>query len=121
MIRRYWYQWLFGLGALSIVIGLFALMVWAIPFPAYGLWIITMTLVTFLFYALDKYQATGHGTRVPEIILHLLCLGGGFIGTGLGMVFLHHKSNAQRHLNFRIIALLAFGLHSLFYGLFIRG
>jgi uncharacterized membrane protein YsdA (DUF1294 family) len=69
----------------------------ASEWPPVLLWPLVSTPFTFLFYWFDKHQAQGSGARVPEVILLLLALGGGFIGGFLAMKQLRHKT---RHLSF---------------------
>ena len=46
----------------------------------YLLWLVSTGVVTFVLYGFDKMQAKYDGGRVPEIVLHLLALAGGFAG-----------------------------------------
>jgi uncharacterized membrane protein YsdA (DUF1294 family) len=66
------------------------------------LWIylITITLITFLFYGYDKYQAINQKSRIPEVVLHLLALAGGTIGAFAGQFFFRHKT---KKLSFRVV------------------
>jgi uncharacterized membrane protein YsdA (DUF1294 family) len=60
----------------------------------YGAWLAAITVVTFLVYGLDKLSAKRQGmARVPQKILHLLALAGGFVGAGLGMFIFRHKTD----------------------------
>ncbi len=44
-------------------------------------------------YGYDKHQSEKEGAwRVPEAVLHLLSLAGGFIGAFLGWSFYRHKT-----------------------------
>ena len=61
----------------------------------YLLWVLTLSIVTLLFYGYDKLQAKRGGWRVPERVLHVLGLVGGFLGGWLGMVVFRHKKNKQ--------------------------
>lgn len=65
----------------------------------YLIWIVVLTLTTFLMYGLDKLLSkTGTGqVRAPELILHALSALGGFIGGWLGVWAFDHKSNFQKH------------------------
>ena len=54
-------------------------------------WWLAWGITTFVFYGYDKMQAKRGGWRVPEIVLHLLGLVGGFIGGWLGMFLFRHK------------------------------
>jgi len=69
------------------------------------LWIylITITLITFLFYVYDKYQAIHQNTRIPEAVLHLLTLAGGTIGAIAGQLLFRHKT---KKLSFRVVFII---------------
>ena len=70
--------------------------------PVHPLWIylIALTLITFIFYGYDKYQSMHRKNRVPEAVLHVLALLGGTIGALAGQLIFHHKT---RKLKFRLI------------------
>ncbi len=59
------------------------------------LWVGALSLVTFGIYGYDKAQAQGGGSRVPEVVLHLLGLLGGTPGAFIGMRMFHHKTSKQ--------------------------
>jgi uncharacterized membrane protein YsdA (DUF1294 family) len=50
------------------------------------------SLVTFVFYALDKNAARKGAWRIPEAQLHLLALIGGWPGAMLAQQIIRHKS-----------------------------
>ena len=56
-----------------------------------GLFII-WNLVTFAFYAVDKYKAVRHLWRIPEKILLGLAIFGGGLGAFLAGQIVHHKT-----------------------------
>lgn len=56
------------------------------------IWILAVSLVTFILYGYDKTQARLGGGRVPEIVLHGLALAGGFLGGWLGRWIFRHKT-----------------------------
>jgi len=56
------------------------------------IWILSVSVITFLMYGYDKAQAQNNGSRVPEIVLHGLALAGGFLGGWLGRAVFHHKT-----------------------------
>ena len=59
----------------------------------YPCWLICLSVVTFLFYGYDKIQSEIYGAwRIPETVLHLLSLIGGFIGAFIGRRFFRHKT-----------------------------
>ena len=71
--------------------------------PALGLawsWIFGITIVSFFTYGYDKSIAGRNVTRVPEIVLHLLTLLGGTLGSFLGMQIFRHKTQKK---SFRIV------------------
>jgi len=83
---------------LSVVIGI---ALWHFT-RIHPLWIylFTLTLIAFLFYGYDKYQAINRNNRIPEAVLHLLTLAGGTIGAIAGQLLFRHKT---KKLSFRVI------------------
>lgn len=67
-------------------------------------WWVIWGVVTFLYYGYDKRQAQSGGWRVPESILLLLPVIGGFIGGWAGMYGLRHKTQHTRFLVVMIAA-----------------
>ncbi len=76
--------------------------------PLYPAWIVTLSVVTFVWYGFDKSQSKRGGLRVPEIVLQLLTLAGGFPGGWLGRALFRHKT---RHDEFRTVLILSTLLH----------
>jgi uncharacterized membrane protein YsdA (DUF1294 family) len=54
-------------------------------------WIVALSIATFVMYGVDKLQARRTGLRVPEKVLHVLALLGGAIGGWAGMLLFRHK------------------------------
>ena len=75
-------------------------------------WLIAINLVTFLVYGIDKGMAQIIPARVPELLLHLLALAGGFIGGWGGMFAFHHKTNWKAHPLFPIILTISTLIYS---------
>ncbi len=75
------------------------------PAP-YALWLISTSLVSFALYGHDKFQGSRGGGRIPEAVLHLLALSGGFAGGWLGRVLFRHKTRKTRFLFILILATL---------------
>jgi uncharacterized membrane protein YsdA (DUF1294 family)/cold shock CspA family protein len=59
------------------------------------LWVAALSIATFGVYGWDKAQAKGDGTRVPEVILHLLDALGGSPGGFIAMRVFHHKTSKR--------------------------
>lgn len=95
---------------LAAVIGLavIGLALWQLTSLHPGwIYLIAVSVITFLFYGFDKYQARQNGTRIPEAVLHLLALAGGTIGALLGQILFRHKTKKwQFRLVFILIALV---------------
>jgi uncharacterized membrane protein YsdA (DUF1294 family) len=84
----------------------------------YWLWLAAASVITFLLYGYDKAQSKNGGWRVPEIVLHLLALAGGFPGGWLGRSVFRHKTKKAI---FVLVLVVSTALHlGLVYWLFIR-
>lgn len=53
---------------------------------------VTVNIIAFIFYGIDKRNACKSVYRIPEYMLLLLALVGGFLGAWLGMKYFHHKT-----------------------------
>ena len=71
-------------------------------------WLIGTNITTFILFADDKIRAKRRCNRVPEWILFLFPLLGGFLGGWLGMLLMHHKT---KHIPFYIVMSLSTGIH----------
>jgi uncharacterized membrane protein YsdA (DUF1294 family) len=69
---------------------------------------VTLSVITFAAYAIDKSAAAQRGARVPEKTLLLLGLLGGWPGGLLAQQWLRHKTRKQP---FRILFWLSVLLH----------
>jgi len=102
------------LSIITTVIGYIAI-AWLVDWSVYFVWITALSLTTFLLYGLDKLEAARHGQaakhRVPENLLHLLALLGGFPGGWLGMFVFWHKI---RKLSFWVVLVMSTLLHLTF-------
>lgn len=65
---------------------------WQVPL-AVGAAYLTLSLCSFVLYALDKSAARSGRRRIRERTLHLLALLGGWPGALLGQQLLRHKSS----------------------------
>ena len=66
-------------------------------------YLLSISVIAFLFYGYDKRQATKSRWRVPEAVLHLLALAGGTPGAFAGQIFFRHKT---RKLRFKVVFVL---------------
>jgi len=69
-----------------------------LPVTLTGLYLLGISLITFVQYGWDKRQARKQKRRIPEKRLHLLALAGGTPGAFLGQLFFRHKTQKKRFL-----------------------
>jgi uncharacterized membrane protein YsdA (DUF1294 family) len=62
-----------------------------------AIWILTVSLLAFFLFGMDKRFAKEKKQRIPEKILFLVSLLGGSVGSLLGMQIFRHKT---KHLSF---------------------
>jgi len=119
-MRRLSPYWIFGLLALGVSLTLaYFVSRFLSAVDAFGAWLIAINLVAFLLFVYDKAIAGSNTTRVPELILWLTALFGGWIGGGLAMVWRHHKTKKIEFLiGFVICTVLSFGVRALYYRIF---
>jgi len=67
-----------------------------VPAALLCLYVMGISLVTFVQYGWDKRQARKGKRRIPEKRLHLLALMGGTPGAFLGQFFFRHKTQKRR-------------------------
>lgn len=94
--------------SLIVVVGFIAYYYTRLQLPPYLVWIITLSAITFFWYGFDKGQSKRGRLRVPEVILNLLTLAGGFPGAWLGLLVFHHKT---RQRSFLVVLILSTVLH----------
>ena len=71
------------------------------------IWLASINATTFFLFGLDKICSKIGGPRIPESVLLLFSMGGGFVGQHLGQRLFHHKSNVQRKRSFQIVKYLS--------------
>ncbi|MBK8988477.1 MAG: DUF1294 domain-containing protein [Chloroflexi bacterium] len=122
LYRRYRYQsnaTLVGLVVTAVLVGVLA---FTTTWPFYLVWVLSLTVTTFMLFGLDKSLAVANQKRVPEIVLHLFTLLGGFVGQTVGRAIFRHKISSQKRLVFNVVLLLAVVLHAgIIYWLYFSG
>jgi len=103
----------FGVLGAGLALGLY-LLLQTTALPSYAAWVAAVSVVTFFLYWLDKrLSKAGRGTaRVPELVLNLAALTGGFSGAWLGRAVWHHKTNVRRHRLLFAVLVLSTLLHA---------
>ena len=70
-----------------------------------------LSLVTFITYAIDKFNAKRNARRVPEKILLLLSFLGGAYGGFISMQLFRHKTKGE-HWYFTVVNVVAIIIHT---------
>ena len=87
-----------------ILLGAVGVALWQLtPLHIGWIYLIAVSVIAFLFYGYDKYQAKSNGQRIPELVLHLLALTGGTIGALAGQILFRHKT---RKWQFQLVNIL---------------
>lgn len=119
--RRKQAQWLFLGGGTLAAAGLAFFLWWQFGWSWYWVWMVGINSVALLAYGLDKGAAKWRTkARIPEVVLHLYALLGGFAGAGLGMVLFNHKRNWNKHPLFPLVLSATAVLHILLFWFVIR-
>lgn len=94
---------------------------------SYFIWFLAINMTTLLIYGLDKLIAPLKDKgiidvpRVPNVVLHLLNLVGGFVAGTFWILFFHKKNwRDPKNLNFPKILLVSIVLYIMVYALFLR-
>jgi len=69
-------------------------------------YLITINIITFIIYGIDKYKSIKHKYRISENTLIILALIGGALGAFLGMISFHHKTKKKKFIIIPIIMLI---------------
>ena len=110
--------------ALVIMVALQYMLYADLQLHFYIAWLININLTTFLFYWVDKGLARikKFSFLVPELLLNLMALAGGFVGGWLGRGVLRHKTNIREHWGMLVVLIVSTLLHgALIYWVFFRG
>lgn len=77
-----------------------ALVLWRVGLASLWAGLISLNTVALTLYGFDKRQAIAGGTRIPEVVLHLVALCGGNPGALIGQQLFRHKTRKR---NFRLV------------------
>ena len=91
MANRSPYQ-TFGWIAVAAILLLALIIYYLTGWGLLWIWLAAVNLLTFVAYGYDKAQARSDGMRIPEIVLHILAIAGGFVGGWIGMFAFRPKT-----------------------------
>ena len=105
--RRHRYQFNAIIISLVASLAIYGLLLFFTGIPAYFLWILSVSVVTFILFGVDKALSKTDQARIPESVLHLFTLLGGFPGQILGRIAFRHKINFKRHPSFTVVLVIS--------------
>ena len=105
--RRHRYQFNAIIASFVLVLIVFGLLNIITNWSWYVIWIFSISAITFGLFGVDKALSKTDKARVPESVLHLFTLLGGFPGQILGRIVFRHKTNFKRHPSFTIVLALS--------------
>lgn len=122
MYKRHRYQIngiIFGLLIMCVMIGA---LLFTTNWSFYWIWMIAINITTFILFGIDKGLAKSiKNLRIPEIVLHIYTILGGFVGQLGGRLIFHHKISKEKKRPFDIALVIGILLQiGLVYVLFIR-
>lgn len=112
MYRRFRYQMNATFLGLVITAVLLVVLAFTTTWSFYLTWVLSLSVTTFFLFGLDKSLAVANQKRVPEIVLHLFTLLGGFVGQAVGRAVFRHKISKEKRVVFNVMLLLAVALHA---------
>lgn len=62
------------------------------------IYLLFLSVISFLIFATDKFQAKNNRSRIPENILLITTFLGGTLGLVLGMIIFRHKTSKRNFL-----------------------
>jgi uncharacterized membrane protein YsdA (DUF1294 family) len=119
--RRGRYHYNATLVGLLVTAVLIAALELTTEWPFYLNWLLSLSVTTFMLFGMDKGLAVANQKRVPEIVLHLFTLLGGFLGQFFGRIVFRHKISRGKSLTFNGVLIVSILLHAgLIYFLYFR-
>jgi uncharacterized membrane protein YsdA (DUF1294 family) len=109
-IRRHGYHYFATVGGLGLTAVLLLLFNFTTSWPFHLTWLLSLSVTTFVLFGVDKGLASGP-KRIPEIVLHLFTLLGGFPGQFFGRLTFRHKVSREKRLIFNLVLIISFILH----------
>jgi uncharacterized membrane protein YsdA (DUF1294 family) len=73
-------------------------------------WPVTLNVFTFFLYWFDKRQSIKNGIRIPNMIMYILAITGGIIGTLMGMYCFRHKTKKIIYILNMWVILILYGV-----------
>ena len=121
MYRRHRYQ-INGVVIGGVLTAVNALLIHAATgWGGYLSWLLSVNVITFALFGMDKSMAKAGTVRVPESVLHIFTLAGGAMGQLAGRALFHHKTNVKAHPSFLIVPVVSLFLHGgVLYWLYFR-
>ncbi len=110
--RRFRYQTNATLLGLVVTAVLLIVLKFTTTWSFYLIWLLSLSVTTFMLFGLDKSLAVANQKRVPEIVLHLFTLLGGFLGQFFGRLVFRHKISSAKGLAFNGVLVISILLHA---------
>lgn len=110
-VRRHGYHYFSLVGGVVATAVLLITLAFTTNWPFYLIWLLSLSITTFAFFGMDKGLAAAGQKRIPEIVLHLFTLLGGFVGQLFGRLAFRHKVSKQKRLVFDGILIISLLLH----------
>jgi uncharacterized membrane protein YsdA (DUF1294 family) len=108
MHRKYRYQIDGILFGLLMLCGLIGALLFTTTWSFYWIWLIAINITTFLMFGADKGLAkTLKRLRIPQIVLHIYTLLGGFLGQILGRLVFRHKISKEKRGMFNVVLVVS--------------
>lgn len=77
--------------------------------------VLIVSLITLIFFGIDKARAADSKTRIPEITLLMLTALGGALGAFVGRLIFNHKRNTNTKAHFSAVIYVSLAVQVGFY------
>lgn len=111
-VSRRGYHYYPVLGGVLLTAVLLLILAFTTNWPFYLIWLISLSVTTFALFGIDKGLAASNQKRVPEIVLHLFTLLGGFLGQLFGRLVFRHKVSKQKRMTFNVVLVISILLNA---------